>query len=211
MKAALLDKKNMDALISRLLKTGAVYAPVPDGGHADFREITSAAEMGLEARNTRLSAKGVFFPQRGELMRFQGSALRSAPLPAAAFTVFGVRPCDARALTLLDRVFGPGSGGIRPFEDPYYTERRRQGLVIALACDEPGPECFCASVGGHPYGHEGADILMSAADGGWLLQAATDKGVRFWRAWARCLPPQRKQKGAPPPFARRKPWQCKRE
>jgi sulfhydrogenase subunit beta (sulfur reductase) len=189
MAAGILLEKSLDALIARLREAGPVYAPAADGDGATFKPVSSASETSLGSANTRLSVKGVFFPQRETLLRFRSSILESAPLPDGPFSVIGVRPCDARSLSFLDRVFGSSEGrtGNAPFEDPYFLARRRVGLVIALACDSPEPGCFCASVGGSPYGTEGADVLMSGASegaggaGAYLLEAATEKGDVFLR------------------------------
>ena len=85
---------------------------------------------GWVAGNTRLSAKGLFFPQREVLLRFAGSTLTEETLPKGSVVVFGVRPCDARSLTWLDGVFCGGGQ-----EDPYFGERRRNAVVISMACD----------------------------------------------------------------------------
>ena len=55
--------------------------------------------------------------------------------PPLAF--LGVRPCDLRALTVLDRVFsaaGPESA---------YAVRRSQAFIVAVECTEPAETCFC--------------------------------------------------------------------
>jgi ferredoxin len=196
MRAGSLKRTDLDALIMRARETGTVYAPVLDRDGTVFRAISSASEIALGAANTRLSVKGLFFPQRETLMSFRGGALESDPLPTGAFVAFGVRPCDALSLSRLDRVFG--AEGARPaagrpanaaFEDPYYLERRRLGLVISLACGSPQPGCFCASVGGSPYGSEGADVLMSGIPEGFLMEAKTEKGGRFLEGLSTLLIP----------------------
>ncbi|HEU5426594.1 MAG TPA: 4Fe-4S dicluster domain-containing protein [Actinocrinis sp.] len=56
--------------------------------------------------------------------------------PPLAF--LGVRPCDLRALTILDRVLsaaGPQSA---------YAVRRARTFIVAIECTEPADTCFCA-------------------------------------------------------------------
>ncbi len=184
MRPVILRLSDRDAFIAKLCGSGAVYAPVRKGEGAVFAPVTSASEIAPAWGNTVLSVKGLFFPQREVLMSFGEGGQTSAALPAEPFTAFGVRPCDARALCFLDRVFGSSAGrpGNAPFEDPYYLERRRLGTVIALACSSAMPGCFCASTGGDPYGSEGADVLMSTAGGSssieaYILEPATPRGA----------------------------------
>jgi hypothetical protein len=183
MDKALLERKNLDALLVAIRKVAKLFAPARDGrdGETAFSPVESTAEIHLEPVNTRLSAKGLFFPQRETLMRFSGSALSDVTLPTGAFVVFGVRPCDARSLTWLDCVFIGGGQ-----EDPYFQERRKSAVVIAMACDQPCASCFCTSVGGSPYGSEGADLLASATgkEGALLFEAHSDKGGEFLRTYA---------------------------
>ena len=187
MDKALLLRKDLDALVAAMRGKAAVYAPVGDGsGNLTFQSVDSALDVQLDGTNTLVSPKGLFFPQREILMRFSGATLTTADLPNGFFVVFGIRPCDARSLPWLDCVLG---GGEQP--DPYYQERRNNALVIAVACDRPGPGCFCTSVGGSPYGTTGADVLMSAAtkDDALLFEAFTEKGKQLLAANAQLFSP----------------------
>jgi ferredoxin len=213
MERALLERKDLDALIAAVRESAVLYAPTAGKEGTIFRSVESAAEISLGAVNTRLSAKGVFFPQREILMRFNGSAIGEIPLPGERIVVFGARPCDARALVMLDKVFGgarvlaaqraadtagvaevaapAGAPGKAVHEDPYYLERRNKGLVISLACDEPCESCFCTSVDGNPYGTEGADILASGtgAEDPILFEAVTEKGKAFLSSYGKIFTP----------------------
>jgi ferredoxin len=177
MDTAFLKRRDLDALLEAMGEKSPVYAPVREeaGGKLAFHSVRSALDIHFEGTTTLTSAKGLFFPQREILMRFSGTRLASADLPTGSFVVFGLRPCDARSLTWLDGVFIGGEQA-----DPYYQERRRNSLVIAAACDRPGPACFCTSVGGSPYGTDGADLLFSAAgDEVFLFEAVSEKGREF--------------------------------
>jgi ferredoxin len=85
----------------------------------------------------------------------------------------------------MDGVFG---GGGR--DDPYFVQRRRGAAVIAVACDEPCPTCFCTSVGGSPYGTDGADVLASrTGQGDLLLEPVTENGTALLARHAGLLRP----------------------
>jgi sulfhydrogenase subunit beta (sulfur reductase) len=182
MRPFVLEARNLAPFIEAVAKTARLFAPVADpAGGAVFAEVSAAADMSCTSATTRLSVKSVFFPQREVLLSFKGSALDAVPAIDGTLVVFGARPCDARAMTWMDGVFG---GGGR--EDPYFVERRKGAVVIALGCDDPCPTCFCTSVGGSPYGTGGADVLASAAGDGpavgagdLLLEPVTEKGAAF--------------------------------
>lgn len=226
MQPFLLEGRRFRAFLESVAESARLFAPVadPEGGTV-FAEVASAAaaaeapEAAAEApataaetssaaaatsaaagvvlapTNTRLSVKSVFFPQREVLLSFKSSALDAVPAVDGNLVVFGARPCDARAMTWMDGVFGGGGRA-----DPYFVERRRGAVVVALACDEPEATCFCTSVGGSPYGADGADVLASRAGGAeetasgegpsdLLLEPVTEKGSAFLVRHARLLRP----------------------
>ena len=74
--------------------------------------------------------------------------------------VFGVRPCDARGVKLLDALFLDTNP-----VDSFYARRRENTTLIGLACKELGSTCFCTSVGGAPDDAHDMDIMLYEADG----------------------------------------------
>jgi len=184
MKEAILSKGRLEEFLGAMGNTAAVYAPVESGQNIVFGAVSGpgAASDGvrslrLGASNTRLSVKGLFFPQREPLFSFRDDAVKAVAEPKAPLVAFGVRPCDAMALTFLDKVFGPARVGSLKHEDPYYLARRGAGTVISLGCNKPCSTCFCTSVGGHPFGIAGTDVLATELpDGSLLLEAVTEKG-----------------------------------
>jgi len=191
MAAYLLATRQWAAFIDAVAGSARLFAPVADpAGGTVFAAVTSPSDVRLDAVNTRLSVKSVFFPQREVLMSYEAGVVAAVPSVDANIVVFGARPCDARAMTWMDGVFG---GGGR--EDPYFVERRRGAVVVALACDDPCASCFCTSVGGSPHGTEGSDVLASAAggkagsEGDLLLEPVTEKGAAFLAKHAALLAP----------------------
>jgi len=96
--------------------------------------------------------------------------LEEAPPPPPT-VVFACRPCDARGFAVLDRPYLHG-----PFADPCYKARREALTVITLTCASGCNTCFCHWVGGGPSSPEGSDVLMTAIEGGYVLQAITPRG-----------------------------------
>ncbi len=147
-------------LAAEVCRTATLYAPLhgADGSGPELAPVTpgQAESVVLDCANTVGSIKSVFLPQREVLLSYQGDSLRGEYLPRERIVVFGARPCDARAMADLDRVFGDPQGR---FQDPYYLRRRENALVVSLACAAPDATCFCTALGGHPAGREGSDVV----------------------------------------------------
>lgn len=200
MKEAILGKGRLEEFLEALGASAAVYAPVTTESGVVFAAVTKETPPALSAANTRLSVKGLFFPQRETLFTFAGDGVTKVSEPAAPFVALGVRPCDALALTFLDKVFGPARTGSLPHEDPYYLSRRAAGTVISFGCNKPCSTCFCTSVGGHPFGTAGSDVLATPlSSGALLLEAVTEKGTALLDRHAALLSPSsaahREEKG----------------
>jgi sulfhydrogenase subunit beta (sulfur reductase) len=84
--------------------------------------------------------------------------------------VFGIRPCDAHALTALDALL------LKDPADAYYARRRQRTTLIGLACREMGATCFCTSLGFTPDDRQGMDVMLFGAGDGYVLEVLTDKG-----------------------------------
>ncbi len=183
MDARILSKAYLAPALDGLAKERRVIAPTEDRTGVAFAPIDSGAAVRLDARNTTLSAKAVVFPQVETLLAFRaGEAQERIPEPPET-VLLGVRPCDARSLTMLDAVFH--RDGI---DDPYVAARRANLIVVAVACNEPGPTCFCTSVGGSPADETGADILATDLGDTLLLRPITPRGEALLAAFGAARP-----------------------
>lgn len=156
-----IPKAALGGWLERLLASHRVVGPV-----AETESVTAYSPIGrdtvlrLDGPRPTVSPKAQFVPQTETLFVFQGSGPTLALMPAASDAaptiVFGVRPCDARALGRLDDVFLA-----RKERDAHYERRRRATMLVGLACATPSWGCFCTSVGGSPAGTEGLDLLLT--------------------------------------------------
>jgi ferredoxin len=173
---AILKKDQLGAWIARIEERARVFAPAFGEENWEFTKVESGANVELDHTNTVRPAKGFVFPQREVLYRFRlepGKApqLTDSEPKVEPAVVFGVRPCDGRAMVRNDRVLACG------FSDPYYQTRRDRVVFVGLACAAPpSPNCFCLSVGGSPHSEDGLDVLMTELDGRYHVKALTDKG-----------------------------------
>jgi len=171
----ILKKDRLPGFLERLIGTRQVFAPVKKEEVILIRAIHSPSQAMLQYRNAKESPKSVFFPHRETLFRYRtekGNAEVEVPSGESKGRVlFGIRPCDARGLVLLDKVF---SGGC---SDPYYTDKRKDTVVVSLGCVKPNPSCFCLSMGGGPCSAEGSDLLLLDLGERYLAEAASEKGA----------------------------------
>ncbi len=170
MSAMLLNKEKWPDFVGRL--TGKkLWAPQAGGDGMRFAPVAEGEVPALDYGNTRVPPKQAVFPQTETLFRFQvdGEKVEEPKLEEEA-VLLGVRPCDARAMVIVDKLFSWDE------DDPYYLKRRELVTLVGLACTEPGLNCFCTSVGGGPASTEGLDLVMIDLGENYLLEAITEKG-----------------------------------
>ena len=174
-----------DKLASWLAEVAAsrqVLAPRQEGKAVVFRPLVAGETPSL-ARAT-VSPKAAVFPACETLVRFTGTKDPENPAKlnmklddtpdAPARMVFGCRSCDARGFAVLDKPFLEGK-----FQDAYYKARRDNLLVVTRTCDSPCSTCFCHWTGGGPADPTGSDVLLTAVNGGFVLEAVSEKGEAF--------------------------------
>ena len=170
----LLRKERLELFLQTLLDNRIVFAPVKKGDMLLFEEIESARDAALGEGTTKNSPKGALFPQTERLFAYrrtkEGIDIEAAATSDKERVLFGIHPCDARAMLLLERVFG---GRI---EDPYYAEKRRRTIVVSIACTHPDAACFCLALGGGPCSQEGSDLLLFDIGDRYLVRASGEKG-----------------------------------
>jgi len=92
------------------------------------------------------------------------------PTEFAPRVVLASKPCDAAALDVVDKVMN------WDYEDELWNGRRAATTIVNLACPVIDDSCFCTAVGAAPDDVKGADGLLTPVAGGYVYEAATDKG-----------------------------------
>jgi len=168
-----LSRKDLIAWLEGLLKDRVVVAPTRVGDMALFAAIDKVDDIDLDARHTVLSPKGWFFPRTDTLFVMErkdgGTELKPTMIEKEA-VLFGLRPCDAKGLTVMDKSF------LDDPADAIYAQRRAKTTLVGLACTEAMPQCFCTSAGSGPHDAGNLDILLIPAGEGYIVEAATEKG-----------------------------------
>ena len=176
MNYATITADKLSQAIKAWLAEAEVLAPVKRDTVRRFEAIADPSEIDVGPWVTDVPLKELFLPQTECLFHYRsepGQALRPEPATEsdAPRIVFGVRPCDARALTILDHVFLGETDA-----DPYYKARRDRTTLVGLACSDPRSVCFCTSLDGGPLGEDGLDLLLADVGDGYVVKALTPKG-----------------------------------
>ncbi|MGQ9521669.1 MAG: 4Fe-4S dicluster domain-containing protein [Anaerolineae bacterium] len=179
--------------LDRLAAEGDLIAPKDVDGHVLYRPVRSGAEVLLDYERPELSAKEFLFPATEVIMRIEQRGKDVSVeevMPDRRQVIFGLRPCDAHGLAVIDALFLNQDP-----PDAYYRHHRERTTLVGMACTQMWEGCFCTSMGGGPADPTHLDVLIRpTGDGNYVLQPVTPKGVAVLES----LPPAEAQ-GEPLP------------
>ena len=188
-KLKIIKKKDVLKFLDSIKKEYDIFVPMEKNGDIRFSKFNPEKDIPWNYRNAKISPKEILFPKTENLFSFEAGALTMSdgsktftPVnePKGSFPetkdylIFGIRPCDAQAFSLLDKLFGGDD-----FQDSYYLEKREKTTIISLACNKPQTTCFCTSLKGRPDNEEGADIILFDLEENILVKPITKKGEKF--------------------------------
>jgi ferredoxin len=175
MKSYVIQKGDLSAYLGRLKDKLELWVPVVEDGIAQFCAYEEGKELDFSV-HTRISAKSFLMPQRELMFRYSTDSKDQLPeqtLSAGKKLVFGVKPCDARAMMLNARVLVSGQDGSA--QDVYFKARQQNTIMVGQGCNQPGAACFCQSSGGDPFGEDGLDALITDIGSHLLLTIISDR------------------------------------
>ncbi|WP_406678150.1 4Fe-4S dicluster domain-containing protein [Neomoorella carbonis] len=168
-------KDKLPELLQAWAAGAKVFVPQEKGGVSVFLPWVGQGKLTLGEGNTLEPPKDLFFPRTETMYRYQvqgkEASLTEVPPLEEKRVLVGIRSCDARSLLIMDDVFLT-----RGYVDEFYRQRRENTRVVALACNEASPTCFCTSFGIDPGRAEGVDVQMWPVAEGYLLEALTPAG-----------------------------------
>ena len=161
-----ISMNEIDKLFKAIAESDTLYLPIVKGDQIEFYAYDDDAKVRLDALHTVKSAKDAFLPNCETMMKFKMEG-KNIEIEEAArineeFVIFGVRACDARSFSILDKVY------LSDPVDTFYAARREHGVVVSLACNRPEETCFCNKFGIDATEPEG-DVVT------WI--AKTEKGT----------------------------------
>jgi len=162
----------VDSLTGRFRVLGPVAAK---RGQNVFVPIDGSAQLDLDYCSTMTSPRCFIYPsvQRlFEIDRETNTYTTVDPGLARTQLIFAIHPCDMHAITVLDRTF------LGPFKDFYYSKLRQETYTVVLNCNEACDKGFCSSMRTGPFVQleAGFDVVMTALDGEYVLEAGSQRG-----------------------------------
>lgn len=175
---AFLPKDDLVALLSTLVGKLEVIAPVMAGGEPVF-STWRGQNLALD-RNSLSPPTEFLVPQRETLFKYiqySGRYTFEEPQPRPRM-LLGIRPCDLKAVSVLDKIFGSEP------KDNLYFDRRRSTILAVLNCTHPCNECSCAKFGSGPECVEGYDLLLTELSQGYLVETGSPAGMLLLREYS---------------------------
>ena len=163
----------LEAWLDRLAREVTLIAPRDVDGVTLYRPVASGREVVLDYTRPKMSAKEFVLPSTERILSIEvhdGEVALSEPTTEDQ-VLFGLRPCDAHGVAILDSVFQRQE----PI-DLNYARRRESTTLVGLSCPQMWGDCFCTSVGGAPDDPSHVDILLTAVKDGFAINVVTDKG-----------------------------------
>ena len=150
-------------------------ASLPEGKRTCYARVNNIDEISWDFQRTAMSAREFVFPKSECLFTIETDASGRKTIHETVDNeervIFGIRPCDARAIRVLDAVMLEHDPA-----DETYRQHRERTCLIGLACPQMWDDCFCTSVGGSPNSSEDVDILLTEVEEGYAVEVITEKG-----------------------------------
>jgi sulfhydrogenase subunit beta (sulfur reductase) len=156
----ILEKKEFEGFIKKLMKKNDVIAPVKRE-ITKFDFIKSPDEINLK-EITLMPLKEFFIPEEEILFEFEDNKIKNNKEKEKQRIVFGMRKCDLNALLVLDKVM----------TDPLYIQKRKNTVLIGMFCENPDKYCFCNSMELTDY----YDLFFYPEDDNYYISIGSKKG-----------------------------------
>jgi ferredoxin len=174
-----LDKKDFKPFLQSLMEEYDLFAPVQlVEGVSVFKKIDHPDEVDLSTPNPQKPAKELFFPQSETMFHYEKvgekNQITSMEEVKRERILFGARPCDIEAISIIEKVFGG-----EEYTDVYFLEKRKKTTIIGLGCNHPLSTCFCSSAGGDPFLRAGSDLFFIDLGEAYFVELLTEKGMAF--------------------------------
>lgn len=169
----ILDKKDLGSLLETWNRSRDVLVPSGTGTISRFQQYESGKNS--MDFNIRIPPKELFLPNGEVLFEYApDGGIKPSQMESPERLLFGIRPCDARAVSTLELVFGDPE-----FYDELYVNKRRSSIFVGLGCNLPKSTCFCTSVGGDPFDSRALDIIMVDLGDRYYIKAVTIRGQKL--------------------------------
>ncbi|MEA1962116.1 MAG: 4Fe-4S dicluster domain-containing protein [Bacillota bacterium] len=174
-----LSKEKLQTAFNKLNEGAEVFVPMQKGTQSGFHPWKSFESdkdaLMLDALNVYLPPKNVVFPQTEKMYSIKQKGVEinidETFENYDPTIIFGARGCDIKGILAMDDVFLT-----KGYEDSFYKARRQNNTIIANACYESGPNCFCSSMEVNPTDPAGADVIIRDTGKEYVWETKTEKG-----------------------------------
>lgn len=175
------SKPSWIAALRTLRDAYQIFVPVKEGDFHLFERLEDAKDPDFNYQNTRLSPKGLVYPQSERMFEVnldrkdpEANIYKETGKDYSPRAVVGIRPCDAHGFHIVKRNFDNPE-----YRDPWWVQRFESTTLVGMGCNEPCASCFCTSVGGGPFAEEFLDAVVFDLGDSFLARAVTPKGDAF--------------------------------
>lgn len=188
MKKFVINKNELKKILKQIMSDNKkLIAPVLRDKCFFLEEVSDIEKIEWNYSNIVKPVKEHIFPMKEVLLDFGKKESSEFSVPSVKEQViFGVRPCDARSLLVLDKPFLQDK-----YIDSYYKEKREKTTLITIACLEPEKTCLCTSFeNGGPFSPLGSDVLcVEICPGEFIVEVLSVKGEKIFKDYVQLEEP----------------------
>jgi ferredoxin len=187
MEEKIISHNNLISLAGDLIKAGCVVISEDKKGMG-WNRISDPAELKINHKDipSNISYKEFIFPKTESVFYFKTKKedydLIEAKEGEGKVVFFGAKPCDARSIEIMSKVFN------WDYKDKFFNEKADRSIVIGTACGYKDEFCFCTSVNLNPASEKGSDLFLVPLDENtYAIRIVTEKGNEFIQPYAKYL------------------------
>lgn len=165
-----ISNTNLIRLLDILKKDYKVYVPVKKGEQRFYKRYIKFSDDIIIGEVRPFEPMKAFFTRAKEIVAedFRPDTPHADDKP---FAIIGAKACDLKGFKVQDYVFKN-----HDYEDPIYIKAREENLIISADCTCAIDTCFCLSLNVKPHPQEDFDINLSEIEGGFVVEAVSEKG-----------------------------------
>lgn len=170
-------KEDWHRSLEKLLSSHDIFVPVKDELSLDYEPFRpdQAGKIAYNVPKPATPLKNFFLPVRENVTdTFSNGRPR---------IIIGVPNCDVTALRLLDEIYLDEA-----FNDPFYSHRRKNTLIIASDCHSVNEHCHCTTYGVNPWPEELADMGLISVGDCIVLRVITGRGTELAKEFPSAVP-----------------------
>lgn len=181
MKKGKIKKENLASVLSEWREQLKVLVPASVNGDTALTEWEGNDTGFINwYRNLTKPVKSIVLPPVEVMFHFgkddNGYHLEVPDEKQPEKLVFGIRSCDARAISILDTFFQEG------YQDNYYLNKRKNTFLVGLSCLNPCSSCFCTSLGISPVESNEVDLMVTDIGDSLIVETISQRGEELFTA-----------------------------